>query len=86
MSADYKRLYRSRSDRMIAGVCGGLGEYFDIDPTLVRLIFVFGSFMTGSGLFWVYLIMMVIVPEEPAASESVVSAPSEDVEEIPPAE
>jgi phage shock protein PspC (stress-responsive transcriptional regulator) len=80
MSNNYKRLYRSRDDRMIAGVCGGLGEYFDIDPTLVRLIFVFGAFITGSGLFWAYLIMMLIVPEEPAASESVVTTSAEDVE------
>jgi phage shock protein PspC (stress-responsive transcriptional regulator) len=63
MSNEYKKLYRSREDRMIAGVCGGLGEYFNVDPTLIRLVFVFGFFATGSGLFWAYLIMMIIVPE-----------------------
>jgi len=59
-----KRLYRSRDERMIAGVCGGLAEYFGIDPTIVRLLFVVGLFAVG-GTFWVYLIMMLVVPEEP---------------------
>jgi len=58
-----KRLYRSRDERMIAGVCGGLAEYFGIDPTIVRLLFVVGLFAVG-GTFWVYLIMMLVVPEE----------------------
>ncbi len=80
MSTQYKKLYRSRDDRMVAGVCGGLGDYFDIDPTLMRLIFVFGSVVTGSGLFWVYLVMMILVPEEVPASEAVVTTTSEDVE------
>ena len=69
-----KRLYRSRSERMVAGICGGLAEYFDIDPTIVRLLFVFGTIFTGSGLFWVYLIMMIVVPEETSASQTVVDA------------
>lgn len=81
MSGKYKQLYRSRDDKMIAGVCAGLGKYFDIDPTLIRLIFVFGAFITGSALFWAYLIMMVVVPEETAASEAVVDAPAEDAVE-----
>ena len=72
MSTKSKQLYRSRDDRMIAGVCGGLGDYFDIDPTIIRLLFVFGAFATGSGLFWAYLVMMVVVPEETLASEAVV--------------
>jgi len=79
MSTKYKQLYRSRDERMIAGVCGGLGEYFDIDPTVIRLIFVFGSIITGSGLFWAYLVMLVVVPEEPLASEAVVDVPVEEV-------
>jgi phage shock protein C len=78
MSEKYKQLYRSRDERMVAGICGGLGEYLDIDPTIVRLIFVFGTVITGSGLFWAYLIMMLVVPEEPLASEAVVEAPVED--------
>ena len=75
MSTKSKQLYRSRDDRMIAGVCGGLGDYFDIDPTIIRLLFVFGAFATGSGL-----VMMVVVPEETLASEAVVAAVVEDVQ------
>lgn len=81
MSDAYKKLYRSREDRMIAGVCGGLGEYFEVDPTLIRLLFVFGTFATGSGLLWVYLIMMIIVPEYVPPSEDVVQGQAVDVEE-----
>ena len=80
MSTNYKQLYRSKDDRMITGVCGGLGDYFDIDPTIIRLIFVFGTVFTGSGLFWAYLVMALIIPEEPTASEAVVEG---SVEEMP---
>lgn len=60
-----KKLYRSRADRMIAGVCGGLGRYLGIDPTLIRLAFVLlVLFGVGSGLL-AYIIMMLIVPLEP---------------------
>lgn len=91
MSAQYKQLYRSRDDRMLAGVCSGLGDYFDIDPTIIRLIFVFGAVITGSALFWAYLVMMLVVPEETVASEAVVDAKVETVveteaEDIPEAE
>lgn len=58
-----RRLYRSRIDRQIGGVCGGLAEYFNIDPTIIRLLFVLGFFMTGSATFWVYIVMWIIVPE-----------------------
>ncbi len=58
-----KRLYRSRSDRMIAGVCGGLGEYLGVDPVWLRLFFVLLLFATGFG-FWAYLILWIIVPAE----------------------
>lgn len=79
MSPQTKQLFRSRNERMIAGVCGGLGKYLNIDPTLVRLIFVFGGFATGTALFWAYLIMMVVVPEEPLASQAVVEAEAVDL-------
>jgi len=58
-----KRLYRSEDDRMIAGVCAGLAKYVDIDPTIVRLLFVLGLF-AGGATFWAYLVMMMVVPEE----------------------
>jgi len=64
MAETYKKLYRSRKERMIAGVCGGLGEYFGIDPTLVRLLFVFTALAGGPGLV-AYIILLVVVPEEP---------------------
>ena len=59
-----KKLYRSRTERMIAGVCGGLANYFSIDPTIVRLIFVL-LLITGSAGFWIYIVLMLVVPEEP---------------------
>lgn len=62
-----KRLYRSRSDRMIAGVCGGLGEYLGVDPVWIRLFFVLLLFATGFG-FGAYLILWIIVPEEGRAA------------------
>lgn len=59
-----KKLYRSRENRMVAGVCGGLAEYFNVDPTIVRLIFVAISLLGGPGLI-LYIIMAIVVPEEP---------------------
>lgn len=56
-----KKLYRSRSNRIICGVCGGVAEYFNIDPTLVRLGFVLLGF-TGSGII-AYIVAAIIVPD-----------------------
>jgi phage shock protein C len=64
MASEIRRIYRSREDRMIGGVCGGLGDYLSIDPTLVRLLFVLFVFTCGSSLL-AYLIMLIIIPEEP---------------------
>lgn len=61
--SEEKRLYRSHSDRVICGVCGGLAAYFDIDPVLVRLAFVLLFLTNGVGII-PYLIMCVLVPEE----------------------
>ena len=58
-----KKLYRSNADRVLAGVCGGIGEYFGIDPTLVRLGFVALSFMLGGGVL-VYILAAIIIPKE----------------------
>lgn len=60
-----KRLTKS-TDKKLFGVCGGLGSYFDIDPTLVRIGFLVAFFMFGTGLL-LYLIMAVIMPNENAA-------------------
>lgn len=59
-----KRLYRSTDERMFAGVCGGIAEYLDVDPTLVRLVFAALVLMGGPGII-VYIVLMLIVPEEP---------------------
>ena len=64
LSKPLKRIYRSRKDKMIAGVCGGLAKYFGIDSTWMRLIFILFLIMGGSALL-VYLIMWLIVPLEP---------------------
>lgn len=58
-----KRLYRSRKERMICGVCGGIADYFNVDPTLVRLAFVLFLFCGGGG-FLAYIIAAIIVPDE----------------------
>ena len=57
------RLYRSRQDRFLGGVCGGLGQYFGIDPVIVRLAFVL-LLTTGIG-FLAYLVLWIVVPEQP---------------------
>ncbi len=60
-----KRLYRSRTDTMIAGVCSGLANFFGLDPTIMRLIFILLFFLGGNGLL-IYLILWIVVPQEPA--------------------
>ena len=64
-----KKLYRSESNRMIAGVCGGIAEYFDIDPTLVRLGFVLFCLAGGSGVL-AYLIAAIVIPKKTELVES----------------
>ena len=62
-----KRLYRSRKDQMLGGVCAGLGDFVSLDPTIVRLIFVV-LFLSGSLGFWIYLVMLIVIPLEPVDS------------------
>ena len=71
-----KRLYRSRSQRMISGVCGGLAQYFDMDPTIVRIIFVLLTFANGLGIL-AYIIMAIVIPRE----GSQVTLPKEAIKE-----
>ena len=59
-----KRLYKSNHDKMLDGVCGGIAEYFDIDPTLVRLGWVLFCAMSGSG-FLAYIIAAIVIPSNP---------------------
>jgi len=59
-----KKLYRSRESRVIGGVCGGIGEYFEIDPVIVRLVFLILFFVCGVGLI-TYIIAWIIIPDKP---------------------
>ena len=62
-----KRLYRSRTDRKIAGICGGMGQYFGVDPVIFRIIWLLLLLGMGAGLV-VYLVLWLIVPLEPQGS------------------
>ena len=68
MTENYKKIYRSRTDRMFSGLCAGLGRYIGVDPTIVRLIFVVAFIIFFPIAEIVYLAMMLIVPEEPQSS------------------
>ena len=57
-----RKLYKSNQNKMISGVCGGLGEFFDVDPTLIRLLWVIFALAAGSGLL-VYIASAIIIPE-----------------------
>ena len=76
-----KRLYRSRSDRMIWGVCGGLAKYFDIDPTIVRVIAVLSIFLGSVGI-WAYIILAIVVPLENSKATEPKDTIKENVEEM----
>lgn len=76
-----RKLYRSEKDQVIAGVCGGLAEYFDIDPVLVRALFVLLALFGGGG-FVLYLILWVVIPKAgsaPAGSEDTLRQGLEEV-------
>lgn len=77
----HKKLYRSESDRVIAGVCGGLGEYFDIDPVLIRVILVIITLLGGWGLI-LYLILWIVIPREKSLKKSRDDSIHENIEEI----
>ena len=76
-----RRLYRSRSDRMIWGVCGGLAGYFDIDSTIVRVIALLLIFASGIGVL-AYIIMAIVVPLESSKATEPKEAIKENVEEM----
>ena len=59
-----KRLYRQTKDKMIGGVCGGLAEYFEVDPTILRVLFVVALFFGTMG-FWLYILLWIIMPKKP---------------------
>jgi len=59
-----KRLYRSTTNRRVAGVCGGLADYFDIDPVIIRLLWAISIFCLGSGAL-AYIIAIIVIPTDP---------------------
>jgi len=59
-----KRLYRSRKDKILGGVCGGIAEYFNVDPVIIRLLWVLFALAYGSGVL-VYIIAWIIIPRTP---------------------
>jgi|SRR5579872_1329214 len=70
----HAELRRSRSGRIIGGVCAGLAKYFDVDPVIVRLLFVVMALAQGAGVL-LYLVLLVVVPEEGAEAPAPVSPP-----------
>lgn len=74
-----KKLYRSRDSQVIAGVCGGLGEYFEIDPVIFRIIFIVLSFVYGIGLI-AYAIAWIVVPQRSEGEVVQPATPSEKSE------
>ncbi len=64
MGNDYKKLFRSKTNRTICGVCGGLGEYIGVDPTVIRIIWLIASICSVGTGFVVYLLAAIIIPEE----------------------
>ena len=62
--AETRKLYRSKTNRVLAGVCGGLAEYFNLDVTLIRVLFVLLAVLGGAGLV-LYVAMWIIVPNQP---------------------
>jgi len=62
-----KRVYRSRDERVIWGVCGGIAKYFDVDPTIIRIIAVLTLFFACTGIL-IYIILTIIIPLEPRQS------------------
>lgn len=63
-----QRLYRSRKERIVAGISGGLGEYFNVDPIIFRILFVILTFVNGIGVL-IYLLLWIVVPREGEKSE-----------------
>ena len=81
-----KKLYKSRKNKMLGGICGGIGEYFQIDPTLVRLGFIALCLLAGGGLI-AYIIALIVVPEAPEGyNPTAEEAPKTDPAKAPDGE
>ncbi|OGN93256.1 MAG: hypothetical protein A2Z71_00985 [Chloroflexi bacterium RBG_13_50_21] len=64
MTPESRKLYRSRSNRMVVGVCAGLANFFGIDPTVVRLLFAVGTLFGFGSFILIYIVLFIVVPEE----------------------
>lgn len=64
-----RRLYRSRKDQMISGVCAGIGNYLNIDPTIIRILFLISLFSWGAGVL-IYIVCSIVIPVTPLDEES----------------
>ncbi len=80
-----KKLYKSNKNKMIDGVCGGIGEYFHIDPTFVRLGFVFLCILAGGGLL-AYILALIIIPDAPADYDPQAAQGNANNKQTPPPE
>jgi phage shock protein PspC (stress-responsive transcriptional regulator) len=76
-----KKLYRSRTNRVFLGVAGGLAEYFEVDPVLVRLLFVALTVFSGVGII-LYIIGLIVMPEEPVGKESMAKKTTKTESEV----
>ncbi len=77
-----KRLYRSRSDRMVWGVCGGIADYFGVDTTIIRVLAVLLTFLSGGGGILAYIVLAIVIPLESSQSTEPRDVIKENVEEI----
>lgn len=59
-----QKLTKSNSDKILFGVCGGIAEYLSIDSSLIRICFFLGTFLTGSLLFWIYILLVLFMPKD----------------------
>lgn len=71
---DMDKLYRSKDDRMIAGVCGGLGKNTNIDPNLIRILFIVLAFCSVGIMILIYLCAWILIPEEGDVKSEVIDA------------
>ncbi|MEI6494834.1 MAG: PspC domain-containing protein [bacterium] len=81
MEGTPRKLRRSRRDRIVAGVCGGIGEYFNIDPVIIRLLFLLLILQVGSGLF-IYFILAIIIPAASGKDEENIPSRGEKIREF----
>lgn len=91
MADEVKKLYRSKDDRWLGGVCGGIAKYFNVDSTVIRVLFILLALAIGGGIL-VYIILWIVIPEEPdglaaeSATEAESAADAESVADTPPEE